>query len=113
VVIRLISKRANLIRTLASNKRLALLPEIAIQFAALKARQEKTLAVGVVSAFPLDEAASSRLSQALTKKWQQNVQLQTEVDATLLGGLVIKAGDMVIDASVRGRMLKLADALST
>jgi F-type H+-transporting ATPase subunit delta len=106
-------KAGNLIRTLASNKRLALLPEIAIQFAALKARQEKTLAVGVVSAFPLDEAASSRLSQALTKKWQQNVQLQTEVDATLLGGLVIKAGDMVIDASVRGRMLKLADALST
>jgi F-type H+-transporting ATPase subunit delta len=106
------TKMSNLVRALASNKRLALLPEIAAQFAALKAQQEKTLAVEVVSAFPLDAAASERLSQALSKKWQCNIRLETEVDSKLLGGIVIRAGDTVIDASVRGRMLKLADALS-
>lgn len=106
------AKMSNLVSALAGNKRLALLPEIATQFAALKAQQEKTLAVGIISAFPLDAAASGRLSQALAKKWQCNVQLETEVDSKLLGGIVIKAGDTVIDASVRGRMLKLADALS-
>lgn len=106
------AKMSNLVSALASNKRLTLLPEIAVQFAALKAQQEKTLAVEVVSAFPLDAAASDRLSQALAKKWQCNVQLETEVDSKLLGGVVIKAGDTVIDASIRGRMLKLADALS-
>lgn len=109
---RLDAKMSNLVRALASNKRLALLPEIAAQFAALKAQQEKTIAVEVVSAFPLDAAASDRLSQALSKKWQCNIRLETEVDSKLLGGIVIRAGDTVIDASVRGRMLKLADALS-
>lgn len=106
------AKASNFIRTLASNKRLKLLPEIATQFAELKARQEKTVAVGIVSAFPINAVAAEKLSQALSRRLQCNVQLDTEVDATLLGGVVIKAGDTVIDASVRGRMLKLADALS-
>lgn len=105
------AKASNFIRTLASNKRLQLLPEIALQFAELKAQQEKTVAVDIVSAFPINEAASAKLAQALSRKLQCNVQLDTEVDATLLGGVVIKAGDTVIDASVRGRILKLADAL--
>lgn len=105
------AKMANLVRALAGNKRLSLLPEIAMQFSELKAQQEKTLAVDIASAFPLNEAVAANLSQALSKKWQCNVQLKTVVDPKLLGGIVIKAGDMVIDASVRGRMMKLADAL--
>ena len=105
------AKAANLVRALAGNKRLPLLPEIAQQFSELKAQQEKTVAVDVTSAFPLNETVSASLSQALSKKWQCNVQLKTVVDPKLLGGVVIKAGDMVIDASVRGRMMKLADAL--
>lgn len=105
-------KGQNLVRVLAGNKRLLLLPEIAQQFAALKAEQEKRVAVQVTSAFPLDVAVAERLSQALGKKWQCQVTLQAEVDTSLLGGVVIKAGDTVIDASVRGRILKLAEALS-
>ena len=104
-------KAANLLRALAGNKRMALLPEIARQFGELKAQREKTVSVEIRSAFALDAAVAERLSQALGKKWQCQVQLETEVDAALLGGVVIKAGDTVIDASVRGRMLKLADAL--
>ena len=106
------AKGQNLVRVLAGNKRLLLLPESAQQFAVLKAEQEKSVAVEITSAFPLDAAVAERLSQALGRKWQCQVTLQTEVDASLLGGVVIKAGDTVIDASVRGRILKLADALS-
>lgn len=102
----------NMIGALAANKRLALLPAIAVQFAELKAQQEKTVAVEISSAFPLDAVMAERLSLALGKKWQCNVELKTEVDRGLLGGVVIKAGDTVIDASVRGRMLKLAEALT-
>lgn len=105
------AKAVNLLQVLASNKRLALLPEVAAQFGELKANREKVIGVEVVSALPLDEKTSSTLSAALAKKWQCNVALHTSVDASLLGGAIIKAGDMVIDASVRGRMLKLADAL--
>jgi F-type H+-transporting ATPase subunit delta len=103
---------ANLIKALANYRRLALLPDIALQFNELKAQQEKVVAVEIRSAFPLDVAVTERLAQALGKKWHCQVELQTQVDAALLGGVVIQAGDTVIDASVRGRMLKLAEALS-
>ncbi|HSC75742.1 MAG TPA: F0F1 ATP synthase subunit delta [Pseudomonadales bacterium] len=103
---------ANLVRALANYRRLSLLPDIAAQFAELKAKQEKVVAVEIRSAFPLDAAVADRLAQALGKKWQCQVELQTQVDSALLGGVVIQAGDTVIDASVRGRMLKLAEALS-
>lgn len=101
----------NLIQTLAVNKRLTLLADIAAQFAALKAEHQKTLAVEVVSAFPLDDAAKQRLQAALTAKLARAVNLSTSVDKTLLGGVLIKAGDTVIDHSVRGRLQKLAEAL--
>lgn len=106
------AKAINLVRALASNKRISLLSEIAKQFSELKAQREKTVSVEVLSAFPLDEATADKLSKALSKKWECNVALETVIDSTLLGGVVIRAGDMVIDASVRGRMIKLADALS-
>ncbi|MFO1348039.1 MAG: F0F1 ATP synthase subunit delta [Pseudomonadales bacterium] len=105
------AKAANLVRVLATNKRLPLLPEIASQFGELKARRERVIGVEIASAFPLEAKTADVLSAALSKKWQCNVALQTTVDAALLGGVVIKAEDIVIDASVRGRMLKLADAL--
>lgn len=101
----------NLIHALAANKRLALLSDIAQQFAQLKADHEKTVVVDVISAFELDGAAAERLQAALAKKLARSVTLTTSVDKTLLGGVVIKAGDTVIDHSVRGRLQKLADAL--
>jgi F-type H+-transporting ATPase subunit delta len=106
------SKAQNFVRVLAGNKRMSLLPEIALQFAELKAHQEKTVAVDVRSAFALDATQAASLAQVLGRRWRCQVELSTEVDASLLGGLVIKAGDTVIDASVRGRLHKLADALN-
>lgn len=109
----LTEKAANLVGVLSANRRLPLLPEVAGQFAALKAEHEKTVGVEILSAFPLDKAVADRLAQALGRKWQCQVKLETQVDPSLLGGAIIKAGDTVIDASVRGRMLRLADALAS
>jgi F-type H+-transporting ATPase subunit delta len=103
----------NFISILATNKRLALLPEIYQQFARFKANLEKSVDVEVVSAFDLDEATSDRLAQVLSRKLEREVKVSTTTDRDLLGGVLIRAGDMVIDGSVRGRLNKLAEALNS
>jgi F-type H+-transporting ATPase subunit delta len=105
------SKGQNFILALSKYKRLSLMPEIARQYVEMKAKQEKFVEVSVLSAFPLSDEVSSQLSLALGRKWNCQVQIKATVDASLLGGAIIKAGDTVIDGSVRGRMQKLADAL--
>jgi F-type H+-transporting ATPase subunit delta len=103
----------NFLRILASNKRLALLPQIHVQFAQFKANQEKAVDVEVISAFDLDSAVSERLAQVLGKKLERDVNVSTTTDSELLGGVLIRAGDMVIDGSVRGRLNKLAEAMNS
>ena len=101
------------IAILASNKRLALLPEIYAQFAQLKANREKTVDVEVVSAFDLGDGVRDRLAEALGKKLERQVKVQTKTDSNLLGGVLIRAGDLVIDGSVRGKLDKLAEAMNS
>lgn len=103
----------NFLRVLADNKRLPLLADIAAQFEQLKAQQEKSVNVEVASAFPLPDALADKLAQALRGKLQREVSINTMVDRTLLGGVVVRAGDVVIDGSVRGRLAKLARAMNS
>lgn len=103
----------NFVGVLAGNKRLGLLPEIRAQFEQLKASQEQRVDVEVVSAFDLDAAAVDKLSQALGRKLEREVQVSTSTDSDLLGGVLIRAGDLVIDGSVRGRLNKLAEAMNS
>ena len=103
----------NLVSILASNKRLALLPEIHAQFELFKANQEKSVDVEVISAYDLDDATTSRLTDVLRGKLERDVKVSTATDETLLGGVLIRAGDMVIDGSVRGRLNKLAEAMNS
>lgn len=103
----------NFIRALAANKRLPLLPEIADLFAQLKAQRENSVDVEIASAFPLDSALSERLAQALRGKLQREVTITTAVDKSLLGGVLVRSGDIVIDGSVRGRLEKLAKAMNS
>ena len=102
----------NFLHLLAQNKRLALLPSIAELFLELKAKQEKTIAVSISSAFELEASIQNKLTEALTAKLQREVKVNTNIDQTLLGGVVIRAGDIVIDGSIKGRLAKLAEALS-
>ncbi|WP_420394450.1 F0F1 ATP synthase subunit delta [Acuticoccus sp.] len=101
---------ANFARLVASNRRLFALPDMLDAFATLMARHRgETLAV-VTSAEPLSDAQRTALEEALAQKAGGTVQLQTSVDPSLIGGLVVRLGSQMIDTSVRTRLqgLRLA-----
>ena len=103
----------NFVSILADNKRLSLLPEISSQFELYKANQEKSVDVQVISAFDLADETVGRLADVLGRKLEREVKVSTATDSDLLGGVLIRAGDLVIDGSVRGRLNKLAEAMNT
>jgi F-type H+-transporting ATPase subunit delta len=103
----------NFVRLLAENHRLLLLPEIAEQYAVLRSAAENTIDVDVISAVALDAAQAEKLEQALSKRLKRTVRMQNSVDATLLGGAVVRAGDLVIDGSLKGRLERLATELAS
>ncbi|RTR05671.1 F0F1 ATP synthase subunit delta [Halomonas nitroreducens] len=102
----------NFLRLVGQKGRLAALPAIAEQFELLKAQQEKRMDVNIVSAFPLDDGQQDKLASALAKRLNREISITTQVDSTLLGGVILRAGDTVIDGSVRGRLNRLHEALS-
>lgn len=99
------------VNVLADNHRLELLPEIATQFDALKAEAEKTLDVEITAAVQLTDQQVDAYTQALRQRFDQDVNLSVDVDPGLVGGAVIRAGDTVIDGSVRGRLTRLIESL--
>ncbi len=103
---------ANFVRTLAENHRLGYLPEIAELFDALKDEAEGVQDVTVTSAAPLDEAQQRKLSAALERRLRRKVRLHCEKDASLIGGAVLRAGDLVIDGSLRTRLERIAYELT-
>ncbi|MEC8427159.1 MAG: F0F1 ATP synthase subunit delta [Pseudomonadota bacterium] len=107
------AKAANLIGALADNSRLQLLPEIQQLFELHKAQREKSVDVVVTTAFELSGELQDKLAKSLSTKLDRDVNLSTEVDASLLGGALVRAGDTVIDGSVRGRLTKLAEAMNS
>ena len=102
----------NLVHMLTTNKRLLLLPDICAQFEVLRAEQEKTLTVQVSSFATLTDEQEQHLVQSLSKRLQRQVMLNITIDKSLLGGAVIRAGDLVIDGSVAGKLTKLGAALA-
>lgn len=99
------------IGVLATNKRLPLLTEIYIQFETLRALEQRSLEVAVVSAFEMSDAEETRLRNSLRVRFDKEINMTSEVDSSLLGGAIIRAGDTVIDGSVRGKLDKLAATL--
>jgi len=105
---------SNFIITVADNKRLDALPAISALFDAFKAEQEQSAEVVVTSAYALDAAQKQSLATTLTEKLGRKVAIEAvNVDKSLIGGVVIRSGDLVIDASVRGKLDKLAAALNS
>ena len=100
------------ITLLAQNRRLGFLPEIAALFEQMKAEVENAVDVEVVAAAKLTSDQESRYAAALQKKLGRQVRLHTRVDGSLLGGAVLKAGDLVIDGSLKGRLDRLATELT-
>jgi len=91
---------------------LPLLPEIVSLFEILKANKEMKVDVNVASAFPLSDALQEKLAVSLKEKLQREVVLHSETDKSLIGGAVIRAGDLVIDGSVRGKLGKLSECMN-
>lgn len=106
-------QQANLISVLAENRRLPLLPDISVQFEALKSSREKSIQIEVISAGDLSAEQQQKLAAALSARLERQVSMEVKVDKNLIGGAVVRAGDTVIDGSVRGRLNKLAEALNT
>ena len=103
----------NFVALLAENRRLALLPEIAAHYEALRSAAENTVDVEVVSAVALDAAQQETLTLALSARLKRRVRMRTSVDASLLGGTTVRAGDLVIDGSLKGRLQRLATDLTS
>lgn len=108
---RLSGEGQNLVRLLTANGRLAVLPEIAALFEALKAEHEGTVDVQVTAAFPLEPAQEQELERALKQRLGRDVRITSEQDPALIGGFRLRAGDMVIDGSVAGQLGQLANEL--
>jgi F-type H+-transporting ATPase subunit delta len=102
----------NFFEELLRNRRLGLLPEVATMFAAMRAEIENVADVQITSAVALDDAQRQRLSVALKKRLQKDVRLHCDVDASLIGGAVIRSGDFVIDGSLRARLERLSSAIT-
>lgn len=102
----------NFFKLLLENGRVVALPEIADQFEALKAKVENTVDAVITSAAPLSDAQQQEMANALKERLGRDVNVTTEIDDSLIGGAVIRAGDVVIDGSLRARLDGLANALT-
>ena len=100
----------NFIATLAANRRLSYLPEIAARYEQLRADAERTVEVTVTSAVELSAAQKTHYAEALAKRLGREVHLSCHTDPSLLGGAVVRADDLVIDGSVRAGLTQLAAA---
>lgn len=102
----------NLLKLLADNGRMAWLPEIAAEYELLRAEAENIVDVQLTSAVELDAAQRDRFATSLRKRLGRDVRLHCDTDAKLLGGAIIRAGDLVIDGSLFGRLERLAGAVT-
>ncbi len=102
----------NFMRMLAENHRLGYLPEVAALFDALKDEAEGVADVTITSAAPLAEAQQRRLAEALARRLKRQVRLHCATDPGLIGGAVLRAGDLVIDGSLKGKLERMANELT-
>ena len=102
----------NFIKVMAENSRLVLMPEIVALFEAHRAEAENTIEATATSAYALSDAQVQSMTNALKKKLGREVTLTTEVDSSLIGGVIIRAGDLVIDGSTQAKIGSLTQAVS-
>jgi F-type H+-transporting ATPase subunit delta len=103
---------ANFIRVLAANGRLRLLPEIAALYEIKRRDAEGTVQAEMLSAYPASESQQAEIIASLRKRLGREIELSCSTDTGLLGGAIIRAGDLVIDGSVRGKLQRLGTALN-
>lgn len=102
------NKETGLLGLLAKNGRLSILPEVAGLFEQLKNKEENTENVEITSAVALTEEQLETFKAKLTKRFGKEVHIETQVDESILGGAIIRAGSEVIDGSVKTKLERLA-----
>jgi len=102
----------SLVQLLAENRRLSLAPTIAGMYDVMRAAAESRIEVQITTATPVASAQAERLSAAIGKRLARTVEIQWNQDEDLLGGAMIRAGDLVIDGSLKGELQRLSQTLS-
>ncbi len=105
------SEAQNLVQLLVENGRLSVLPEIATLYEQLKAESQQILNVHVRSAYDFTKDQQQQIAAGLKRKLGLDVTITSEQDETLIGGVHIRAGDLVIDGSIKGKIEQLANEL--
>ncbi len=100
------------VELLAENQRLELLPEIATLFEELRAESERVVRAKVTSAMPMPAVELETIRAALRRRFNRDVEIETAVDESLIGGAIIDTGDLVIDGSLRGKLARLQTSLA-
>jgi F-type H+-transporting ATPase subunit delta len=106
-------EQKNFVNVMADNERLGVMSEVARLFAELRNAHEKVLEANVASAYPLSEAQIDDIRATLEAKYSAKVSVAVQVEPELIGGVSIRIGDEVMDASVRGKLAQLQAALDT
>jgi len=106
------AQQRSFIRILMDNHRLDVVTEILVMYEALRAEAEKFVEVTVASAFELSDAQQQKIAAALKVRMQREIRLSCKVDKALLGGVVIRAEDKVIDGSALARLGEMANAMA-
>lgn len=104
-------QQTRFVQVLADNERLAVLPDIADQFERLRNEHEGVLDARIDSAYPLTQPQIDDIVATLAQRYGKQVKATVHVDADLIGGVAIRIGDEVIDASVRGKLARMASAM--
>lgn len=105
-------QQQNLVSLMAENGRLRALPEVAHQFEIYRAEAEGKVEAEVVSAFALSSEQEQAITEMLKSKLGRDVTITTSTDESLIGGVVIKAGDTIIDGSMKSQLESLAISLN-
>jgi len=103
--------RKNFLRLVMDNRRMAALPEIAVLFKEYEAIHQRIFEVQLTTAIPLDEAQKKQFTEKLSEVLKHPVSLRCVVDEHILGGALVRAGDKVIDGSVRGQLTRLLESI--
>ncbi|MGU9958218.1 MAG: F0F1 ATP synthase subunit delta [Arenicellales bacterium WSBS_2016_MAG_OTU3] len=106
------AEAVNMIKLMAQNERLVLLPDVLEQYEVMRAEAQSEIDAEMVSARNVTEAQQNKVIDALSQRLGRKVNLKISIDETLIGGAIIRAGDLVIDGSAKGRLDKMAVALS-
>jgi len=106
---RLNEKGRNFVHILVASRRLSVAGEIHRLYEEHKAEAEGVAGVEVISAYPLEDSQREQIKQIMTRRLGKKIEITTHVDQSLIGGAVIRAGDSVIDASLKGRLQQLGN----